>query len=343
MTVRNLKDGSKKPWLCECYPNGRDNTRVRKRFATKGEASSYELFLMRDVDAKPWLAQKPDNRRLSKLVEIWYLHYGRTLAKGDAITQKFHHMVQAMGDPVASTLTAKMYSDFRSKRMAGELIFVDQRWNRGKPSISTLNYELGRFKAVFNKLIELGEWKLPNPIENVKPFKESEHEMAFLTHEQIIKLLNYAEHHKQADMIKIIKLCLSTGARWNEVAQLTGAQLSQFKVTFTKTKTKKNRTIPISEELYNEIYKPTSGPLFEECYTPFCYILKNKLGASIPKGQASRILRHTFASHFMMNGGNILVLRDVLGHADIKMTMRYAHFAPDHLTDAITLNPLNNV
>jgi site-specific recombinase XerD len=44
-----------------------------------------------------------------------------------------------------------------------------------------------------------------------------------------------------------------------------------------------------------------------------------------------------------MNGDNILVLRDVLGHADIKMTMRYAHFAPDHLTDAITFNPLNNV
>jgi integrase len=141
----------------------------------------------------------------------------------------------------------------------------------------TVNYELGRFKAVFNKLIELGEWKLPNPIENVKPFKESEHEMAFLTHEQIVKLLTYAEHHKRADMIKIIKLCLSTGARWNEAAQLRGSQVSQFKVTFTKTKTKKNRTVPISEELYKEINKPTSGPLFEECYTPFCYILKKQI------------------------------------------------------------------
>jgi hypothetical protein len=38
----------------------------------------------------------------------------------------------------------------------------------------------------------------------------------------------------------------------------------------------------------------------------------------------------------MMNGGNILVLRDILGHADIKMTMVYAHFAPDHLEDAVT-------
>ncbi|MBE9736637.1 site-specific integrase, partial [Escherichia coli] len=43
---------------------------------------------------------------------------------------------------------------------------------------------------------------------------------------------------------------------------------------------------------------------------------------------------------FMMNGGNILVLRDILGHSDIKMTMIYAHFSPDHLEDAVTKNPL---
>ncbi len=43
----------------------------------------------------------------------------------------------------------------------------------------------------------------------------------------------------------------------------------------------------------------------------------------------------------MMNGGNILVLQRVRGHTDIKMTMRYAHFAPDHLEDAVKLTPLN--
>ncbi|WP_080090208.1 tyrosine-type recombinase/integrase, partial [Salmonella enterica] len=53
--------------------------------------------------------------------------------------------------------------------------------------------------------------------------------------------------------------------------------------------------------------------------------------------------RHTFASHFMMNGGNILVLRDILGHSDIKMTMVYAHFSPEHLEDAVYKNPLNNL
>lgn len=54
----------------------------------------------------------------------------------------------------------------------------------------------------------------------------------------------------------------------------------------------------------------------------------------------THVLRHAFASHLMMNDGNILVLQRLLGHTDMKMTMRYAHFAPDHLEEAITLNPL---
>jgi site-specific recombinase XerD len=60
----------------------------------------------------------------------------------------------------------------------------------------------------------------------------------------------------------------------------------------------------------------------------------------LPAGQSTHVLRHTFASHFMMGGGNILVLQRILGHTDIKMTMRYAHFAPDHLEDAVKLNPI---
>jgi len=36
-------------------------------------------------------------------------------------------------------------------------------------------------------------------------------------------------------------------------------------------------------------------------------------------------LRHTFASHFMMNGGNLYTLQKLLGHSDIQTTMIYAH------------------
>lgn len=43
------------------------------------------------------------------------------------------------------------------------------------------------------------------------------------------------------------------------------------------------------------------------------------------------LLRHTFASHYMMLGGNILALQKILGHTDLKVTMIYAHLAPDFL------------
>jgi len=84
------------------------------------------------------------------------------------------------------------------------------------------------------------------------------------------------------------------------------------------------------------------GPLFSSCRKAFAQAIK-RTGLTFPEGQMTHILRHTFASHFMMNGGNILVLKQILGHADIKETMRYAHFAPEHLDDAITKNPLANL
>lgn len=46
-------------------------------------------------------------------------------------------------------------------------------------------------------------------------------------------------------------------------------------------------------------------------------------------------LRHTFASHFMMAGGNILTLQKLLGHASLDQTLIYAHLSPDHLATEV--------
>ena len=45
-------------------------------------------------------------------------------------------------------------------------------------------------------------------------------------------------------------------------------------------------------------------------------------------------LRHTFASHYAMRGGSLAKLQVILGHASIRTTQVYAHFAPDHLSGA---------
>ena len=46
-------------------------------------------------------------------------------------------------------------------------------------------------------------------------------------------------------------------------------------------------------------------------------------------------LRHTFASHFLMRTGDLKALQEILGHADIKTTMRYAHLAKGHKQKAM--------
>ena len=46
-------------------------------------------------------------------------------------------------------------------------------------------------------------------------------------------------------------------------------------------------------------------------------------------------LRHTFAAHLVMNGVDLITVKELLGHRTIAMPMRYAHLAPSHKADAV--------
>ncbi|MEY0514422.1 site-specific integrase [Providencia manganoxydans] len=333
MTVRKIESGE---WLCDIRPNGVNGKRIRKKFVTKGEALSYEKFILGEMEDKPWLGEKQDNRRLSDLINQWHDLYGRTLTDVDRMMSKLKAICAGLGDPIASQLTASDFSLYREGRLKGEIPDVNGRCMEIKPV--TVNHEQRNLSAVFGTLKKLGHWSLPNPLAGLPTFKVDESMVTFLYKDEIKLLLNALAESKSDSVLMIAKICLSTGARWSEAENLESSQVTPYRITYKNTKSKKVRTVPISKELYDEIPKKR-GKLFTPCRKTFERTV-NKVGIELPDGQCTHVLRHTFASHFMMNGGNILVLRDILGHSDIKMTMIYAHFAPSHLEDAITKNPL---
>lgn len=336
MTVRKLSSGE---WIADFYSvnrsDGKQGKRVRKKFATKGEALAFENYTLQKIDNAPWLGEGKEKRHLSDLVHLWYERHGITLRDGKKRKSAMLWACECMGSPLAAEFNAQLFTAYRAKRLDGHFART-KRISQVSPR--TMNLEHAYFLAIFNELKRLGEWSAPNPLENVRQFRTDESEMAYLTRQQIDQLLAECQNSSAKDLEVIVKICLATGARWSEVEGLKLSQIAGGKVTFIKTKGKRNRTIPLNLELIGELPKK-NGAIFTPCYYAFRNALE-RARIELPPGQLTHVLRHTFASHFMMNGGNILVLQKILGHTDIKMTMRYAHFSPNHLEDAIHLNPL---
>ncbi|WP_445399884.1 phage integrase [Zobellella sp. An-6] len=345
MAVRKLPSGK---WLAELYPEGRPSKRnpkaprIRKQFATKGEALAFERFIEDPEQSRPWLdgvAEAGDSRRLLDLVERWFALHGQSLNDGERRRAKLESLCEALGNPLAANFGSRDFAAYREARLSGQVPNRRSTLQQGKGvSTSTINREHSYLRAVFNELKRLGEWQGENPLDGLRAFKVADSELAFLYDAEIKHLLDACAESSNPDLLLVVKLCLATGARWSEVEELKQSQLSPYRLTFTRTKSKKSRAIPISPELYAQLPKKR-GRLFGDCYRAFETALA-KAGITLPEGQCTHVLRHTFASHFMMNGGNILVLQKILGHSTIAMTMRYAHFAPDHLEDAVRLNPL---
>ncbi len=319
----------KNKWTVDIYPNGRNGKRIRKKFDTKLEAQRFEKYVLNKAfENKDWNISSTDSRKLSELIGTWYQVHGQHLNYSKRRLNLLNYAATAMGDPVARKLTPEMFLRYR-----------EQRINDGI-SPKAVNNMLGYLNAVFNELYRNEIIDYENPLGKVRPIKIKERELSYLDHDQITELFNKLDRVCINPHVKLIaKICLSTGCRWGEAQSLHGRNVRNGKITFTDTKSGKNRTVPISKELQAEIRSHGDGQLFTNSEETFRRTLR-MCSFEVPKGQATHILRHTFASWFMINGGNILTLQRILGHSSITMTMRYAHLAPDHLQEAIALNPL---
>ncbi len=325
MAIKKVATG----WQVDIRPTGAKGKRYRKTFKTKAEGLRWEAWMKHQCTLQPdWQPPKQDHRRLYELIQDWYRLHGQHLKDGARRKSILENICAMMGNPVAAEIRGVDFTTYRSGRS-------------GTVTANTLNHELAYLRAVFNELIRLDHWDKENPLKNVRPLKTDERELTWLSKDEIRLLLDHLSSRRNPDAIKVTKVCLATGARWSEAEGLTAAQVRNNQITYHRTKSGKSRTVPIAEALFQEIRTKEKGRLFGNCYQSFTNALEDS-GIELPKGQRTHVLRHTFASHFMMNGGNLLTLQKVLGHASIQMTMRYAHLAPEHLNEILCRNPISN-
>ena len=231
-------------------------------------------------------------------------------------------------------------------------------------SNSSINKVLELLRSLLN--FAVNRRHIPfSPMKSIKMLPIQEQSFDYWTTEEASKFLKYSNMKYDGNQRWVFVrylLHLKTGIRSGEsialkfedilfqqnLARISNTYCRIERVVKKTTKGKRSRFVPLDLDVLSEIKAlPTTDRKG--------LIFKNEKGHSIDsdnftkrnfnrdiKESGVRLirfhdLRHTFASHFVMNGGSIHDLQMILGHSDIKMTMRYAHLAPEYIASKASI------
>ena len=216
-----------------------------------------------------------------------------------------------------------------------------ERSEKIKPA--TVNKELTALRHLFNKAIEWNYLK-GNPLERVKRLRLPEKIFRFLSLYEIDLVLLKSPDHVRA----LLMTATHTGMRRSELFRLEWDDIDFDRkyITVTAkgsehTKNYRNREIPMTQTLYETllnhkrygqwVFSKKNGDRYVEGIRKTLDSIIRETG--IPRFTLHD-LRHTFASHLIMDGADLPTVQKLMGHANISTTMIYAHLAPDHLRTA---------
>ena len=245
------------------------------------------------------------------------------------------HLKDFMKDRLLSSITGTTIEEYKAVR-AKEV------------SLSTVNREFGVLSHLFNMAIKDGKLE-SNPAEKIK-FKGADNKIEkILTVDEMKRLIDASSPHLKPILIT----ALNTGMRKQEILTLKWDCVDFEKNTITisaaNSKSKKSRAIPISNMLQTTLSEIASGTqsvyVFSDPSTnkPYKGVKTSFTTARKNANISCRFhdLRHNFATHAIENGVDIKTISEILGHSDIKMTMRY--LSPTNETKTRAVNIIGNI
>ncbi len=303
-----------------------------KRDAEKAEAIIRAELLHGKFD----LAENKGEMLFSKLADVYMEYTKANNASFQTCLYKAKLFKEYFKNRKLSEITPFDVEKYRKQRQCQ---FKDKA--KKKPiAKTTINRDVEILRKMFNIAIDNG-WYDKNPAASrfVKKLKEENHLERFLSPEEELRLFEACagEHEYMRD---ILICALNTGMRKGEIIGLTWDCID-FKegfITLLRTKSGKKRKIPISSALrpvLESLYKNRiSNFVFTSQWTGKNYADFKRAFPSICKaadieGLRFHDLRHTAATRMVAAGIDLIVVQDILGHADIHTTMRYAHPVPE--------------
>ncbi|NOT32979.1 MAG: tyrosine-type recombinase/integrase [Candidatus Eisenbacteria bacterium] len=126
----------------------------------------------------------------------------------------------------------------------------------------------------------------------------------------------------------VCRLALGTGLRWGELTRAQASDVERGFLVVSKTKSGRVRRVPLAPELLSEV-RGHVGRL-----VPFSNLSPGSFSAYIRRqtglaGFHVHQTRHTFACQWLERGGSLAALQQILGHASIETTQRYARISDD--------------
>lgn len=257
--------------------------------------------------------------------------------------------------PIIGNMALKDITAFNIEKLKMDLIKAGR-------ARRTIEYALGIVKHVFNFAIKHSLFDGANPVNKVKKLPPSDNRrMRFLSRTEAETLLAELAKTSQ-DLYDQALLSLHTGMRAGEIFSLTWQDVDFDRNILTLRDTKNGKTRPafltaatksmllarVKGQLEGYVFPARGGEHRSGISKTFARTITSlKLNEGIEDRRyrvCFHTLRHTFASFHVEAGTDLYTLKELMGHADLKMTSRYAHLGESSLRAAVdrleaTLNP----
>jgi integrase len=317
--------------------------RIRKKIGgSKKLAETIEADLKVKIAKEEFLGIVDPKKIRFKEFATEFLEWAE-VNRARATTKKYKSVIRKWllplwGKMYLQQITTKMIEDFKTSRAT-----------QVKPA--SVNKDLTVVMAMLSRAVDWGYLKESPAKRKVKTLKTPNDSYRFLSEEEADLLLEFCKDSECTALYVMVLTAIHTGMRSGEIFNLHWQDIN-FKSGVIEvvsreghlTKTNKSRSIPMSSFLASVLRKHP-----RRIDSP--YVFPGQGGRR--RGDINRVLhsareaagvahftvhdlRHTFASWAVMNGVHLVTLSKLLGHSDIKQTMRYAHLAPDYLKGSVS-------